>query len=56
MRLNLTLDDAGSTSTGKLQAGATVSLDNLAGISDLFYFNAGKSVFNGSARGTDRAR
>lgn len=27
MRLNLTLDDAGSTSTGKLQAGATVSLD-----------------------------
>ncbi len=56
VRLNLTLDDAGSTSTGKLQAGATVSLDNLAGISDLFYFNAGKSVFNGSARGTDRAR
>ncbi|AOA70679.1 outer membrane hemolysin activator protein [Stenotrophomonas rhizophila] len=53
VRLNLTLDDAGSTSTGKLQAGATVSLDNLAGISDLFYFNAGKSVFNGSARGTD---
>jgi len=53
VRLNLTLDDAGSTSTGKLQAGATVSLDNLAGISDLFYFNAGKSVFNGSERGTD---
>ncbi|HAV71947.1 MAG TPA: hypothetical protein DCX91_08585, partial [Stenotrophomonas sp.] len=53
VRLNLTLDDAGSQSTGKLQAGATVSLDNLAGLSDLFYFNAGKSVFNGSDRGTD---
>ena len=53
VRVNLTLDDAGSASTGKLQAGATVSLDNLAGISDLFYVNAGKSVFNGSKRGTD---
>lgn len=53
VRVNLTLDDAGSASTGKLQAGATVSLDNLAGISDLFYVNAGKSVFNGSDRGTD---
>jgi len=53
VRLNLTLDDAGSQSTGKLQAGATLSLDNLAGLSDLFYFNAGRSVFNGSGRGTD---
>lgn len=52
-RFNLTLDDAGSQSTGKLQSGATVSLDNLAGLSDLFYFNAGKSVFNGSDRGTE---
>lgn len=53
VRVSATLDDAGSQSTGKLQAGATVSLDNLAGISDLFYFNAGTSVFNGSDRGTD---
>lgn len=53
VRVSLTLDDAGSQSTGKLQAGATLSLDNLAGLSDLFYFNAGKSVFNGSDRGTD---
>lgn len=53
VRVNLTLDDAGSQSTGKLQAGATLSLDNLAGLSDLFYFNAGKSVLNGSVRGTD---
>ena len=53
VRVSLSLDDAGSQSTGKLQAGATVSLDNLAGLSDLFYFNAGRSVFNGSDRGTD---
>lgn len=53
VRVNLTLDDAGSRATGKLQAGATLSLDNLAGLSDLFYFNAGKSAFNGSERGTD---
>lgn len=53
VRVSLTLDDAGSQSTGKLQAGATLSLDNLAGLSDLFYFNAGKSVLNGSDRGTD---
>jgi len=53
VRVSLTLDDAGSQSTGKLQAGATLSLDNLAGLSDLFYVNAGKSVFNGSDRGTD---
>lgn len=53
VRVSLTLDDAGSQSTGTLQAGATLSLDNLAGLSDLFYFNAGKSVFNGSDRGTD---
>ena len=52
-RANLTLDDSGSASTGKLQAGATVSLDNLARLNDLFYFNAGKSVFNGSGRDTD---
>jgi hemolysin activation/secretion protein len=53
VRVNLTLDDSGSTSTGKLQAGATVSLDNLARLNDLFYFNAGKSVFNGSGRDTE---
>lgn len=53
VRANLTLDDSGSQSTGKLQAGATVSLDNLAGLNDLFYLNAGKSVFNGSGRDTD---
>lgn len=52
-RVNLTLDDSGSQATGKLQAGATVSLDNLARLNDLFYFNAGKSVFNGSGRDSD---
>lgn len=53
VRVNLTLDDAGSQSTGKMQAGTTVSVDNAAGLSDLFYINVGKSVFNGSERGTD---
>jgi hemolysin activation/secretion protein len=53
VRVNLTLDDSGSTSTGKLQAGATVSLDNIARLNDLFYLNAGKSVFNGSGRDTE---
>lgn len=53
LRTNISLDDSGSQSTGKLQAGATVSLDNLAGLNDLFYVNIGKSVFNGSGRDTD---
>ena len=53
VRTNLTLDDSGSQSTGKLQAGATVSLDNLARLNDLFYLNVGKSVFNGSGRDTE---
>jgi hemolysin activation/secretion protein len=51
-RVNLSLDDAGSEATGKLQGGATVSLDNLLGWNDLFYVNAGHDVFNGSAKGT----
>lgn len=55
VRASLSLDDSGSRSTGKLQAGATVSLDNLAGLGDLLYVNAGTSVFNGSRRGTDSA-
>ncbi|QTM00433.1 ShlB/FhaC/HecB family hemolysin secretion/activation protein [Mannheimia sp. ZY171111] len=36
-RLNLGLDDAGSTSTGKLQASATLSIDNIFSANDLFY-------------------
>lgn len=36
-RLNLGLDDSGSKSTGKLQASATLSVDNLFSANDLFY-------------------
>lgn len=36
-RLNLGLDDAGSTSTGKWQASSTLSIDNIFSANDLFY-------------------
>ncbi|ASU15700.1 ShlB/FhaC/HecB family hemolysin secretion/activation protein [Actinobacillus pleuropneumoniae] len=36
-RVNLGLDDSGSTSTGKYQASGTLSLDNLFSANDLFY-------------------
>lgn len=36
-RLNLGLDDAGSTSTGKWQASGTLSIDNIFSANDLFY-------------------
>lgn len=51
-RLNLSLDDAGSEATGKLQAGATLSLDNGWMWNDLFYVNVGHSVFNGGKKGS----
>jgi hemolysin activation/secretion protein len=37
LRGNLTMDDSGGRSTGKLSSSATVSIDNLFGASDLFY-------------------
>lgn len=37
IRVNLGLDDSGSTSTGKYQASGTLSLDNLLLANDLFY-------------------
>ncbi|BFU60563.1 MULTISPECIES: ShlB/FhaC/HecB family hemolysin secretion/activation protein [Rodentibacter] len=36
-RLNLGIDDAGSTSTGKFQASGTLSVDNIFSANDLFY-------------------
>lgn len=50
LRTHLSLDDAGSKATGKLQAGATMSLDNALGLNDLFYVNLGRSVFNGGGK------
>ena len=36
-RLALSLDDSGSKATGRLQAGATVSIENLLSLNDIFY-------------------
>ncbi len=46
-RLGLSLDDAGSDNTGRYQGSATVSGDNLLGLSDLAYVSASKG-FGGS--------
>ena len=51
-RLGVTLDDSGSQATGKLQAGATLSLDDWWMWNDLFYVNVGHDVFNGEGLGT----
>ena len=52
LRVNLSLDDSGSEATGKLQAGATLSADNLLAWNDLFYVNVGHSAFNGGGKQT----
>ncbi len=56
-RGSFSLDDSGGDSTGRLQAGATVSADNLLGLNDLFYVNASHSVdglvFDGASHGTE---
>lgn len=52
VRLGLSLDDSGSKATGKLQAGATLSVDHALQANDLFYLNIGHDAFSGSGRGT----
>ncbi|HED4875891.1 TPA: ShlB/FhaC/HecB family hemolysin secretion/activation protein [Stenotrophomonas maltophilia] len=52
VRASVTLDDAGSQGTGKLQANATLSLDNPLGLNELFYVSAGRGVFNGQGKDT----
>lgn len=54
-RVAATLDNSGSKGTGKLQATATLSLDNLLTWNDLFYANVGKAMFNPGGRGTHSA-
>ena len=44
IHLTLGLDDSGSKATGKLQASATVSWDNVLSINDLFYASFMKSI------------
>ncbi|MBB5522201.1 hemolysin activation/secretion protein [Xanthomonas arboricola] len=53
IRASLSLDDAGSDATGKLQANGTLSLDNPLGLNELFYISQGKGVFNGAGKDTD---
>lgn len=43
-RVNLSLDDGGSTATGKYQGGATLSYDNWWTLSDLFYASWNRSL------------
>lgn len=52
-RLGLSLDDAGSESTGRYQGGLTLYLDNPLSLSDMFYFSLGQDVTPGNALGSD---
>lgn len=52
-RGTLSTDDSGTKSTGRYQAGTTVSVDNLFGLNDLVYLNANHSV-DGHALGNPR--
>ena len=50
-RLGLSLDDAGSTSTGRYQGGFTLSLDNPLALSDLFWFSVNHDLQTGPEKG-----
>lgn len=50
-RLGLSLDDAGSTSTGRYQGGLTLSLDNPLALSDLFWFSVNHDLQTGPEKG-----
>lgn len=54
-RLHLGIDDAGSKSTGKYQGTATLSLDHLLTLNDLFYVSYNHDLGGGDSgkRGTD---
>ncbi len=53
-RLNVTLDDSGSKSTGRYQGSATLSHDHWLTLNDLFYITANRDLGGGNAgdRGT----
>lgn len=46
IRGSLGIDDSGSKSTGKYQGVATLSVDNLANLNDLFYLSFGRDLGN----------
>lgn len=52
-RGTLSADDSGTEATGRYQSGATVSVDNLFGLNDLFYVNGSHSI-DGHALGNPR--
>ncbi|WP_145508492.1 ShlB/FhaC/HecB family hemolysin secretion/activation protein [Yersinia alsatica] len=52
-RLAASLDDSGTRSTGRYQAGATLFLDNPLSLSDQFYVSAGGSMKNRGEKGTN---
>jgi hemolysin activation/secretion protein len=55
LRLNFTLDDSGSSTTGKLLGQATLSWDNPMGLSDLIYLSSSRDLGDREAgpRGND---
>lgn len=57
LRLNLSLDDAGSRATGRYQGSATFSVDHALALNDLFYLSLGRDLGGGApgARGTRNA-
>lgn len=52
VRISLSLDDSGTESTGKTQAGATVAWDGPLGLNDLAYISVNHDAFNHSHQGT----
>lgn len=55
-RFSSSIDNSGSRATGKLQASATLSLDNLANRNDLFYVSVNNDADNdGHIKGTEGA-
>ncbi|MDF0606896.1 ShlB/FhaC/HecB family hemolysin secretion/activation protein [Neisseriaceae bacterium TC5R-5] len=52
IRLALSLDNSGADATGTYQGSATISLDNLFTLNDLFYLSLGKELFQHDVLGT----
>ena len=52
LRVSLSLDDSGTESTGRTQAGATVAWDGPLGLNDLAYISVNHDAFNHSHQGT----
>ncbi|MCT4716625.1 ShlB/FhaC/HecB family hemolysin secretion/activation protein [Enterobacteriaceae bacterium H18W14] len=50
-RLGVSLDDSGTTSTGRYQGGMTLSLDNPLALSDLFWFSVSHDLQTGREKG-----